>query len=157
ARAALAGAKGHGGNRIEFVAVQAATLTPVPDAEDSESNADRLPAARPATATARRAAPASRAAIGARGMAFGGLAAIGLVIWAVGSIATLDWAMLGVMATLSALAGFTFYFKTLPVALTLAGELHRATSGRWAARLWRLWPQYLAFGTIGVMVICAFN
>ncbi|HEY0582447.1 MAG TPA: EAL domain-containing protein, partial [Chloroflexota bacterium] len=83
--------------------------------------------------------------------------ALGLVVCVIGSIATLDWAMLSVMASLAMLAGLTFSFKSLPVALRLAGEAGRRPSGWWAMRVWRMWPKYLALGASGLLVAFAFD
>jgi diguanylate cyclase (GGDEF)-like protein len=65
--------------------------------------------------------------------------------------------MLAVMASLAALAGLTFYFRTLPAAMTLAVELHATPVRSFAAYLRRLWPQYLAIGTIGLLIAYAFD
>jgi diguanylate cyclase (GGDEF)-like protein len=83
--------------------------------------------------------------------------AVAFAIWMAGSIPRFDVALLGVMACLAVLAGLTFYVKTLPLALTLATELHRQPAGLWVARYWRLWPTYLALATTGWLTAYAFE
>jgi diguanylate cyclase (GGDEF)-like protein len=164
ANAALSSAKRDGGNQIEFVAVQAAALVAVPtDGEiDDQSPVELVESVAAEASVAqdsrqRSQAPGfARSVLTLRGVLLGGLAGLGLAVWVVGSIATLDWAMLGVMASLAALAGFTFYFKTLPLAVKLAGELHRSPARLWAARVVHVWPQYLALGAIGLLVAYAY-
>jgi diguanylate cyclase (GGDEF)-like protein len=73
-----------------------------------------------------------------------------------GAIAELDWRLLGVMLSLSALAGFAFYFRSLPLALALAAELSRSKVRLSAARCWRMWPQYVAIGAAALLTAFAY-
>src|SRR2546428_443372 len=90
-----------------------------------------------------------------RGLLFGSVVTLALAVCLVGSIAELDWAMLAVMSSLAVLAGLAFYFKSLPLALALVAELHRSSARLWAARWWRMWPQYVALSAAGVTAVFA--
>lgn len=85
------------------------------------------------------------------------LAAILLVFGLLWSVPTLDWRLLAVLFSVAALAGLTFHFKSLSVALALAIELHRSPARLWLARYWRLWPLYLALGATGLLVGYAYT
>ena len=87
----------------------------------------------------------------------GGLAGLLLGIGLVESQAPLDWRLLVVLTSLAVLAGLAFYFKSLALALALAMELHRSSAKLWAARFWRLWPQYLALCVTGFLVAYAYT
>src|SRR5207244_6260606 len=73
-------------------------------------------------------------------LAMATLATVGLGVCLVGAIAALDWALLAVMLSLSVVAGFAFYFRSLPLAIALASELNRSPVRLFARRHWRLWP-----------------
>jgi diguanylate cyclase (GGDEF)-like protein len=155
AQNALARIKAEGGNQVGFEAVQAAMLATVPQAADASPSG--------AVAASRSAGPARRRGRApgwlrehAGGLLFGGAAAMGLTVCLIGSIAELDWAMLGVMTSLTALAGLAFYFKNLPLALALAAELHRGPAHRWTMRLWRMWPRYAALAAAALTVVYAY-
>jgi diguanylate cyclase (GGDEF)-like protein len=159
AESALARAKRDGGNQISFEAVQAAMLAAVP--ADEETDAANRPEARVWEPAIRRRGGNRFGTAWLRqhgqSLLVGGLAALGLTVCVVGAVATLDWAMLGVMLSLSVLVGFAFYFKSLPLALALAGELNRSPARLAATGYGRLWPQYAALGIAGLLVFYAYG
>jgi diguanylate cyclase (GGDEF)-like protein len=158
ARSALARAKQSGGNQIGFESVQAALLTSVPT--------DTMAADE---ATAAPLSPMLPHRRGSRGLVstwlrehrhtavLCGLATLGLGGCVVGAIAELDWALLVVMLSLSALAGLAFYFKSLPLALALAGELNRSPARLMITRYARMWPQYAALAIAGLLMFSAYD
>ena len=152
AQHALARAKADGGNQVAFEAAQA-YVQAAAHAETGTAAARHAPGR---VANEGRALAAS-IKDHARVLVFGGLAAVGLAVCLIGSIAALDWAMLAVMSSLAALAGLAFYFKSLPLALALAAEVHRSPAHQWAARVWRMWPQYVAFGATGLTTAYAYQ
>src|SRR5437870_5736661 len=154
AETGLARVKADGGNQIGFEAVHAAMLTAVPAAAPA-SGRPGTQAPRPKTAHARRCLTSRRRAEHVRGLLFGSVVTFALAVCLVGSIAELDWAMLAVMSSLAVLAGLAFYFKSLPLALALVAELHRSSARLWAARWWRMWPQYAALSAAGVTAVFA--
>jgi len=151
---ALARAKADGGNRVDFSLVQGGPLlAPVVEdlAEEEPLPANvssfptRMSAARPPAVTWLR-----RTLIAA-------LSGLVLAISLLKSEALLDWRLLAGLTCLAVLSGLAFSFKTLTVALALAIELHRSPARLWAARYWRLWPQYLALGATGLLGVYAYS
>ena len=157
ARTALTRSKQAGGNQVSFEAVQAALLTAVPaaDASSVDSEPAQHPSARQACAT--RSAASRWLHEHRHAAAVCVLAVLGLAACIVGAIAALDWAMLSVMLGLSALAGFAFYFKSLPLALAIAGELNRSPAKSMVRRHWRMWPQYAALLITGLLIAHAYQ
>src|ERR1051326_3426471 len=147
ARTALARAKREGGNQIEFEAVHAPTVL-ASDSPPETSTAITLLAPKSAASSRRAIAPPSAATTAdwlrthAYSVLLCGLAAAGLGICSVGAIAELDLPLLAVMLRLSLLAGISFYFRSLPLALALAAELNRLPARLTLARYWRMWPRY---------------
>jgi diguanylate cyclase (GGDEF)-like protein len=156
AQAALARAKSDGGNRIDFATIHGVTLAPAPS--DAAAQAVDEPLAG-IPSPVRTVVPAAQpvAATWIRRAVIGGVGGLLLAVFLVQSEALLDWRLLVVMTGLAALAGLAFYFKPLTVALALAVELHRSPARLWAARYWRLWPQYLALCTAGALVVYAYH
>src|SRR5579859_1984263 len=153
-QAALAHAKADGGNRIEFTTMRGApplALAPATEADD-ERQPDVVPTPRqqPPLARAARASWIWPALIGA-------LVGLVLMIGLAQSRTLLDSLLLVVLAALAVLAGLAFYFKPLSLALALAMELHASSARLWAARYWRLWPQYLALCATGLLVAYAYT
>jgi diguanylate cyclase (GGDEF)-like protein len=152
AQAALAMAKRDGGNEVAFQPVQAPTLQAiaaapseaVPEQPRGVRRPDsREPAApRPVFALLRTLALLAVAAI-----SFG----MGLVAVAEG----LDVQLLAVLLCVSSLAGLAFYFKSLPLAVALAGELQRSSSLT-VPRYWRMWPRYVALSMGASLAIYAY-
>src|SRR5947209_13382266 len=155
AQTALAHVKAEGGNQVAFEAVHAARLTALPVAADALPE-DSVRPNQPNAAFRRTCHTHSWLREHAHSLAFGGVAAIGLAVCLIGAIAALDWAMLTVMTSLTALAGLAFYFKSLPLALALAAELQRSRANRWTARLSRMWPRYAALIAAGLTIIYAY-
>lgn len=155
AKNALARVKAEGGNQIGFEPVQASMLSAVPAAGEPSSPAAGRPA-RPTGADRRRGGTPTWLREHGQGLAFSALAATGLGVCLVGSIAELDWAMLAVMASLTALAGLAFYFKSLPLALALAAELQRSPAHRWTVRVARMWPRYAALLAAALTIVYAY-
>jgi diguanylate cyclase (GGDEF)-like protein len=147
ARKGLAKAKRDGGNQIAFESVQ------------DPSPASRQPAL-PQREVLSRGEGEGAGEVWLRAhahtLAICALAAAGISICLAGAIAELDWPLLAVMLSLSALAGLTFYFRSLPLALALACELNRSPARRFAARQWRMWPQYVAIAAGCLLTMCAY-
>jgi diguanylate cyclase (GGDEF)-like protein len=158
AQQALARAKHDGGNQIEFETVQAPTLVALPDV-DASSGVQQRPAPLPSIAMRRRRGAQSALSTWLRShahtVAVCTLAAVGIGICLVGAIAELDWTLLAVMLSLSALAALAFYFRSLPLALALTGELNRSPMGLSLTRYWRQWPRYLAVGLAAIVATYA--
>ena len=171
ARTALERARHDGGNQIEFVALEADASRPaLPGADEAvavrgvgEAGARVSEAPEPAAAALVRStgllrrfgwSPAYRRTARA---GFVVLVGVLLGFGLVQSTPTLDWRMLAILTSVAALAGLTFYFKSLSVALALAIELHRSPARLWVARYWRLWPLYLALGATGLLVAYSYN
>jgi diguanylate cyclase (GGDEF)-like protein len=151
-QAALARAKTDGGNRVEFAIVQGAP-SPEPTALVAEVEAEPAHVSPARKHGSVRRPPAvtwlRRALIAA-------LAGLVLAISLAQSEALLDWRLLAVLTSLAVLAGLAFSFKTLTVAVALVIELHRSPAKLWAARYWRLWPQYLALCATGLLAAYAY-
>jgi diguanylate cyclase (GGDEF)-like protein len=160
ARTALAHAKTNGGNQIAFEALQAPTVVPLADEPSSTQTGSHAPglASRGGQAAEHRHSTPLTGWVRAHAHTVGicSLAAIGVSICLVGAIAQLDWPLLAVMVSLSILASFAFYFRSLPLALALAAELNRSPARLAAARLWRLWPQYAALCAGGLLIVYAY-
>jgi diguanylate cyclase (GGDEF)-like protein len=168
ARSALARAKRDGGNQIAFETVHASTPLPVADTSsplgitplphtgsrrDTTSTSDQPAAPAPSSGKVSHAAGPLSTWLRDHGptAAVGGLAAAGISLCLVSALTDLDWLLAGVLLSLSALAGFAFHFKSLPLALALAAELSRST-----VRCWRLWPTYVALSAGGLLVAYAY-
>jgi diguanylate cyclase (GGDEF)-like protein len=154
ARNALAQAKRSGGNQIAFEEVHAIAPQPVTLAPSIFSERNQLPSVSGRRDSSRRLSlwllehPHS-AAVGV-------LATVASGICLLGAIAELDWRLLGVMLSLSALAGLAFYFRSLPLAVALAAELSRSKMRLAARRYWRMWPQYVAIGAGTLLTVFAY-
>jgi diguanylate cyclase (GGDEF)-like protein len=156
ARSALARAKQVGGNQTGFETVHAAMLAPVPGEPEPIRPMPPTTVARPPRRVSHRTLARLIRDHG-QGAALAGLAGLGLSVCLVGAIAALDWGLLTVVLSLAAVAGFGFYFKSLPLALALASELNRSPARLVAARYWRMWPQYLSLGIAGLLVSFAYD
>ncbi len=160
AQAALARAKHGGGNQVTFQAVTAPALRAVPELEESGALAGPAVATLPDVPQRQRGTPgrvSSLARAYGQGLFLGCLAALGVVVCVAGAIAKIDWALLAVMLSASALAGMGFYFKSLPAALALATELNRSSARLVVSRYWRMWPQYVALGLASLLVVYAYS
>jgi diguanylate cyclase (GGDEF)-like protein len=149
ARTALARAKRDGGNQIAFESVHAPLLVPEAASRVNERNPVAVAPLSSRRDTSHRLWLWLRER--QHGAAVCVLAAAAGGICLIGATAQLDWRLLGLMLSLSALAGFVFYFRSLPLALALAAELGRSKVRLAAARYWRMWPQSVAFGA-GVLL-----
>jgi diguanylate cyclase (GGDEF)-like protein len=182
ARAALARAKRGGGNEIAFEEVHAPAERPHADPPPPHADTLQRLGATPHHAAATRSAasttsdhPAARAASHREANSRASshdfsrwlrehphtaavcvLAAASTGIFVLGGIAHLDRLVLGVLLSLSALAGFTFYFRSLPQALALVAELNHSNVRLVAARYWRMWPQYVALGAGTLLTLYAY-
>ena len=160
ARKGLARAKRDGGNQIAFETLRAPTLSPV---SDLTSTTDALESGvTPSARFNRVSGPHSRTLRAwlrahLHTVAICALAAFGLGVCLIGAIAELDWPLLAVMLSVSAMAGFAFYFRSLPLALALAGELNRSPARLVVARYWRMWPQSIAIGAAGLLTAYAYS
>jgi diguanylate cyclase (GGDEF)-like protein len=150
---ALARAKADGGNRVDFALVQGGPLL-APVVEDLAEE-EPLPANVSSFPT-RVSAARAPAVTWLRRTLIAALGGLVLAISLLKSEALLDWRLLAVLTCLAVLSGLAFSFKTLTIALALAIELHRSPARLWAARYWRLWPQYLAFGATGLLAVYAY-
>ena len=150
---ALGRAKADGGNRVDFSLVQGGPLL-APVVEDVAEE-EPLPANVSSFPT-RVLVPRPPAVTWLRRVLIAALSGLLLTISLVKSEALLDWRLLAVLTSLAVLSGLAFSFKTLTIALALAIELHRSPARLWAARYWRLWPQYLALGATGLLASYAY-
>jgi diguanylate cyclase (GGDEF)-like protein len=160
AQSALAMAKREGGNQIAFQAVASPVVVGEREHEASSSSTNlRVVAPVVRMALRERARPSIATSLRqhAQTAALGTLAAVGLGVCLLGVIADLDWVTLAAMLSLSALAGFAFYFKSLPVALALVRELNRSPRGLMASRYLRMWPQYAAVGMGILLAVYAYG
>jgi diguanylate cyclase (GGDEF)-like protein len=153
-QSALARAKADGGNRVDFALVQGAPV-PAPGLAVEVVEEEPLPANITPIRT-HRAVPRPPAVTWLRRALIAALGGLVLAISLVRADALLDWRLLAALTCLAVLAGLAFSFKPLTVALALAIELHRSPARLWAARYWRLWPQYLAMCVTGLLAAYAY-
>jgi diguanylate cyclase (GGDEF)-like protein len=154
ARNALASAKRGGGNQIAFEEVHALAPQPVTQRPAVVGERNQVSSVPGRHNTSRRLSLWLREH--PHSAAVGVLASVAIGICLLGAIAELDWRLLGVMLSMSVLAGLAFYFRSLPLALALAAELSRSKMRLAARRYWRMWPQYVAIGAGALLTVFAY-
>ena len=152
AQSALDRAKREGGNQIEFEAAR--TLEA---ATSAEPEAEPAPATTVATPARNGRWFTTQIRARRRALALYALVTAGLALYLIRVVGQPGWELLATVLGLAGLAGMAFHFKSLPMALALAGEMNRSGAGLLARRYWRMWPQYASIGIGCLLVLYAWE